>query len=104
MDGSVVEYRCTRVDFGEKNREENGSKNEEEALVIVTQVKFRKQQLEGDVQEQKQIQSGVLPKSMDCLEEPVSDDRDDNREESSEWTLGEDFAEDLFIVAKRKDD
>ena len=34
----------------QKNRGENGSKNEE-ALVMVTRVKFRDQQLEADIQE-----------------------------------------------------
>ena len=86
----------------QKNRGENGSKNEEEALVMVTRAKFRDQQLEAEVQEQKEMQSGVMPKSMDYLEEPVDDDREDTRGESNEWTLGEDFAEDLFNVSKEK--
>ena len=44
----------------QKNRGENGSKNEEEALVIVTRAKFRDQQLEADIQEQKEMQSGLF--------------------------------------------
>ena len=82
----------------QKNRGENGLKNEEEALVMVTRAKFRNQQLEAEFQEQKEMQSGVLPKSMDYLEEPVDEDREDTRGESNEWTLGED----LFSVNKEK--
>ena len=85
----------------QKNRGENESKNEE-ALVMVTRAIFRNQQLEAEVQEQKEMQSGVLSKSMDYLEEPVDDDTEDTRGESNEWTLGEDFAEDLFSVSKEK--
>ena len=50
------------------------------------------------------MQSGVLPKSINYLEDPVDENREDTRGESNEWTLGEDFAEDSFSVNKEKDD
>ena len=50
------------------------------------------------------MQSGVMPKSMVYLEEPVNNDREDIWGESNEWTLGEDFAEDLLKWVRRKDD
>ena len=60
---------------------------------MVTRAKFRNQQLEVNVPERKEMQSRVMPKSMEYLEEPVDNDREDTRGKSNEWTLGEDFAE-----------
>ena len=44
---------------------------------MVTRAKFRNQQLEVNVPERKEMQSRVMPKSMEYLEEPVDNDRED---------------------------